>query len=250
MTVLLFVFSALIQSSWSSPVDALSQPRLDKNPFLRRNSPNTCTSSYIQAAETRANKSLRQTISTLCSSLQGKYKTVTHSVYSKTVTPRTTIDTVTTAPRQTKTATRTSEITQYSTDIEASTSVVDVTATDIETLTVETDTVTITAHSVAVVVPRAQYPCQQIESLLTLPDKSATPFCSCYISGTTSTRTVTCDGVSTAQPVRVTDYTKTVTPTPSTAFTTIVQTTQATTTVDVGTVITDTVSVEETVSVT
>lgn len=244
-TVILFLLSALIPSSWSSPVVAGMS---HKNNLIVQRNANTCSSSWIQAAETRANKGPHQTISSLCSSLQSKYKTVTHSVYTKTVTPRTTVDIPTTAPRRTITATRTSELTQQSTDVEESTSVTDITATYTESTVVETDTVTVTGLP-PTIVPRNQYPCQQIESLLTLPANSATPFCSCYNTGPTSTKTVTCDGATTAPAVHVTDH-NTVTPSPSTAYTTVVQTTEVITTQESETVVTSTVSAEITVSVT
>ena len=252
--VSLLLLSVLVSFSWTSPIipqpnDPFNSPGISpKNIFVERRAASTCSSSWIQAAETRANKGPHQTISSLCSSLQGKYKTVTHSVYTKTVTPRTTINTVTTAPRRVITDTRTSEITQQSTDVEESTSELDITVTATETTVVETDIVTVTALPIALA-QRNEYPCQEIESLLTLSAGSATPFCSCYDTGPTSTKTVTCDGATTAPEVHATHYTKTVTPT-STAFTTVFQTTTVVTTVELETVVTSIANAETTLAVT
>ena len=241
-TTSLLLVNVFISSSCSSPVNN------ENNALLLRNSPNTCSASYIQSAESRANKSLRQTISTLCSSLQAKHKTTTHSIYTETVTPRTTIETAATASRRVVTVTRTAEVTQQSTDVVASTSVVDVTNTYTDIVVVETDTVTVTAQ-LPVLRPRNQYPCQEIESLLSLAPNSATPFCSCYEYGPTSTKTVTCSGATTAQAVRTTD-TETIAPTPSTAFQTVSQTTTEVTPVSAGTVVNSTFSVEVAMSAT
>ena len=172
---------------------------------------------------------------------------MTHSVYTKTVTQRTTITTATTAPRGVVSDTVTAQVKQTSTDVEGSTSYVTFDDIVTETSIVETDTVTVTAPALR---ERKQYPCQQIESILSLPAGSATPFCSCYNTGGTSTKTVTCDGATTATPVRVTSYTKTVTPTPSNHVTSVLQTTTVITTVYSGTVVTSTVTDDVFTSVT
>ena len=239
-TASLLFLGVFIPSSWSSPVGQASPN--DLGPLARRSSPQ-CSASYIQSAESKANKSYCKTISTLCSSLQGKYKTVTHSVYTTTVTPKTTVDVTSTAPRPVRTGTATVEVTQTDTDYETSTSVAFVTEVATETLTVETDVATVT------LVPRGQWPCQQIESLLSLPASSATPFCSCYESGTTSTTTVTCKGATTAPAARVTDH-ATITPSPSTVYTTVYQTTSVVVTEETGVVVTSTVVADVTLSVT
>ena len=259
LTLSLLLLSAFIPSSWPSPVFkrylAFNPPHISPttnatNALVQRVAANTCSASWIKAAESRANKGPHQTISTLCSSVLSKYKTVTHSVYTKTVTPRTTINAATTAPRPVLTATRTAEVTQQSTDVEPSTSVTDITTVVTETSVVETDYTTVTALALPPVRPRNQYPCQEIESILTLSAGSATPFCSCYIPSCTSTKTVTCDGATTATPVRVTGDTKTVTPTPSTAYTTVYQTTTVITTLESETLVTSTVTSDTTISVT
>ena len=255
---LLFVASFLLLGVFISPALSTPYPSESRplNPIptsllhrtlIGRNAVNTCSASSIRSAERHANHGPRTTISSLCSSLQGKYKTVTHSIYTTTATPKTTIATVTTAPRGVVSQTVTAQVTQTSTDVEGST--VYTTFDDIvtETTIVETDTATVTAP---VLRERNQYPCQQIESILSLPAGSATPFCSCYNTGPTSTKTVTCDGATTATPVRVTSYTKTVTPTPSTYVTSVYQTTTVITTVYSGTVVTSTVTEDVFTSVT
>ena len=182
LTSSVLLLTAFLPASWSSPIDSPLEPR---------NSPKTCTASYIQSAESHAKKSEGQTISALCSSVLSRYKTVTHSVYTKIVKPTITVDTITTAPRPEKTETITAKDTQSN------------------------------SHTVAVE-PRGQSPCQEVESLLSLSAHSATPFCSCYLTATTtSTKTVTYEGVTTETPAHVTHYTKTVTPTPSTDFVTV-----------------------------
>ena len=92
-------------------------------------------------------------------------------------------------------------------------------------------------------------PCHKVEGLLSLHPYQATPFCSCYAPGPTSTTTVTSKGVTTKSAVHVTRYTATVTPTRSTAFKTVVETTTAITTVVSGTGVTSTVARNATVAV-
>ena len=250
-TALLLSLSILLPISTPSPVGQDTSPAAEgsNNQLVKRPAvANTCTASWIQSAKSRASKSYPQTISTLCSSLQSKYKTVTHSVYTTTVTPRTTLDVTSTAPRSVATVTQTAQITQQSTDIQGSTSVTDVTTTVDITSVVATDLVTTTVPAPEIY-PRNLYPCQSIESLLSLPADSATPFCSCYETGTTSTVTVTCKGASTASATHVTDH-FTVTPSRSSTVTTVYQTTTAVTTEESGTVVTSTVTEDDTVSVT
>ena len=244
----LFVLSALVPLSWSSPVSPVELGR-SLGPLQERNSGNTCDCPWIQAAETLARKgSLRRPISSLCSSVLSKYKTVTHSVFTKTVYPTTTNNAAFTASQRTVTAQATVEVTQQETDVVGSTSVRNVTQVYTEPTTVETDTVYVTETEVALQ-PRNQWPCQQVESLLHLAPKSATPFCSCYAPGPTSTTTVTCKGVTTEPPAHVTHRT-TLTPTPATVVKTVFQTTTVITTEVSGTVVTSTVTEDTFVSVT
>ena len=252
-TAFLLTLSVLLPASSPSPLAQDSSFQSPNDQPVRRVASvfnaHTCTASWIQSAESRASKSYRQTISTLCSSLQSKYKTVTHSVYTTTTTPKTSLDTTSTASRPIATVTRTVEVTRQSTDTEVSTSVTVVTAENDVTSVVATDIVTVTVPAGGIVVPRKLYPCQSIESLLSLPANSATPFCSCYETGTTSTTTVTCKGASTAAAVRVTDHV-TVTPSRSTTVKTVDQTTTAVVTEESKITVTSTVTADETIPVT
>ena len=246
----------MFPSSWSSPVSPGSPSERDlssnvDSPLQPRNNPtpSTCSAQWIQTAESKANHGAScKTISSLCSTILSKYKTVTHTVYTKTVLPTTTVLQAATASRGVQTATITEQVTEQETETVGSTSDVFVTNVYTETTTVETDTVTVTANPG--LKARNQWPCQQVESMLSLGKGSATPFCSCYAPGPTSTVTVTCKGVTTEPPAHVTKNTATITPTPSTAFATIFETTTQVEDVTSGTVITNTVSADTVVSVT